>query len=130
RRHELATALGYPNWADYITEDKMIRSGKAASDFIERISSAARPRSETELSILVARKRKDDRGATRFESWDYSYYSNRVKAEQYRFDAKTARPYFGAPRVLDGGGGGSGRLLDISSRPVQGATVWHPEVRV
>ncbi len=130
RRHELATALGYAHWADYITEDKMIRSGKAASDFIERISTAARPRSEVELSILLARKRKDDRGATRFEAWDYSYESNRVKAEQYRFDAKTARPYFEATRVLDGVMGVTGKLLDISYRPVQGATVWHPEVRV
>ena len=47
RRHELATALGWLNWADYITEDKMIRSGKAASEFIERISTAARPRSRS-----------------------------------------------------------------------------------
>ncbi len=27
KRHELATLLGYPNWAAYITEDKMIGSG-------------------------------------------------------------------------------------------------------
>ena len=41
KRQELARTLGYANWADYVTENKMIRTGKAASDFIERISAAS-----------------------------------------------------------------------------------------
>ena len=41
KRQELARTLGYANWADYVTENKMIGSGKAASDFIERITAAS-----------------------------------------------------------------------------------------
>src|SRR5205085_1506737 len=38
KRYELATLLGYPSWAAYVTEDKMIGSAQAAADFIARIS--------------------------------------------------------------------------------------------
>ena len=41
RRHELATLLGYASWADYVTEDKMVKSAAAAREFIERVSELA-----------------------------------------------------------------------------------------
>jgi thimet oligopeptidase len=41
RRHEMAKLLGYESWAAYITEDKMIGSATAASDFIEKIAAAS-----------------------------------------------------------------------------------------
>ena len=37
KRHRLATTLGYRNWADYITADKMIGSGAQAAEFIDRM---------------------------------------------------------------------------------------------
>ena len=42
RRHELATLLGYTNWADYVTEDKMVKSAASARAFFERIAELAR----------------------------------------------------------------------------------------
>ena len=130
KRYELATVLGYASWADYTTENKMIRNGRAASEFVDRISAAAAERSSRELARMLARERKDIPAAKQVASWDYGYYSDRVKTEQYRFDAKAARPYFEFDRVLHGVLDVSGRLLDLSYRPVEGATVWHPEVRV
>src|SRR5262249_3762770 len=41
RRAELARLLGFDNWADYITADKMVGSGKNASQFIDRIVAAS-----------------------------------------------------------------------------------------
>ncbi len=38
RRAELARLLGYPSWAAYVTEDKMIGSADAAAAFVEKIS--------------------------------------------------------------------------------------------
>ncbi len=130
KRYELATTLGYPSWADYTTENKMIGTGRAASEFIDRITTASGGRSEKELARVLARERRDIRGAKQVPPWDYGYYSDRVKIEQYRFDAKAARPYFEFDRVLQGVLDVSGRLLDLSYRPVTGQKVWHPEVRV
>ena len=49
KAYELATVLGYANWADYTTENKMIGTGRAASEFVERIATAASERSAKEL---------------------------------------------------------------------------------
>jgi thimet oligopeptidase len=130
KRFELATLLGYGNWADYSTENKMIGTGRAASEFVDRISAAAADRSKREVAILLARKRKDAPGAKQLDSWDSGYYSDLVKREQFRFDAKAARPYFEADHVLQGVLSVSAHLLDLTYRPVQGVTVWHPEVQV
>ena len=130
KRHELATVLGYANWADYTTENKMIGSGRAASEFIERITTAAGERSTKELARVLARERKDIPGAKQVAPWDYGYYSDRVKIEQYRFDAKAARPYFEFDRAQRGVLDVSGRLFDVSYRKVEGAKVWHADVEV
>ena len=129
KRQELARTLGYANWADYITENKMIRTGKAASDFIERITTASGDRAAKEKQLLLERKRKDVPGAKALDPWDIVYYVDRVKAERYRFDAQQARPYFEAGRVFQGVLDVSGKLFDISYRPVENAVVWHQDVR-
>jgi thimet oligopeptidase len=130
KRHELATLLGYASWADYTTENKMIGTGAAASAFVDRIAAAAAERTAREMKVLLARKRKDVPGAKRLDPWDAAYYADRVKAEQYRFDAQAARPYFEVGRVVQGVLDVTGKLLDVSYRPVEGASTWHPDVRV
>jgi thimet oligopeptidase len=130
KRYELASTLGYANWADYTTENKMIGSGRAASEFVERITAAAGGRSVKELARVLARERRDIPTAKQVAPWDYGYYSDRVKIEQYRFDAKAARPYFEFDRVLRGVLAVSGSLLDLSFRPVEGTKVWSSDVLV
>jgi thimet oligopeptidase len=129
KRQELARTLGYANWADYVTENKMIRTGKAASDFIERITAASGDRAAKEKQLLLDRKRKDLPGAKALDPWDIVYYGERVKAERYHFDAQKARPYFEASQVFQGVLDVSGKLFDVSYRPVENAVVWHPDVR-
>jgi thimet oligopeptidase len=128
RRAELAGLLGYPSWAAYVTEDKMIGSAEAAGDFIARIAAAAEARMRRDHDQLLARKRKDEAGATRVDPWDSAYLQERVKAEEYGFDSQSVRPYFEYPRVKDGLLTVTGRLFGIDYRRADGAPVWHPDV--
>jgi thimet oligopeptidase len=48
RRGELARLLGYSDWADYITEDKMVQSAANANAFLDKIREAARGGVESE----------------------------------------------------------------------------------
>ncbi|MFO0584608.1 MAG: M3 family metallopeptidase [Anaeromyxobacter sp.] len=128
-RWERARLLGYASWADFATENKMIGTGQAASEFVDRIAAAARARAAQEMAVLLARKQKDVRGAKALDPWDAGFYADRVKAEQYRFDAQAARPYFETGRVIQGVLDVTGRLLDLSYRPVEGARTWHGDVR-
>jgi thimet oligopeptidase len=128
KRHELASLLGYPSWAAYITEDKMIRTDKAAADFIEKIATASAARVQSDYDTLLARKRKDEPKATVVHPWDQAYLEDRVKAEQYSFDSQAVRPYFEYPRVLQGVLDITSRMFGITYKRLPDAKVWHPDI--
>ena len=128
RRHELATLLGYANWAAYATEDKMIRSERNAGDFIEKIATASAERSRRDYQVLLERKRKDSPGATRVDPWDQGYLEDRVKAEQYSYDSQAVRPFFEYTRVKQGVLDITSRIFGVSYRRAADAPVWHPDV--
>jgi len=128
RRHELATLLGYRNWAAYATEDKMIRDEQAAADFIARIAAASGARMERDYGMLLERKRRDEPGAERVNPWDQAFLEDRIKAEQYAFDSQAVRPYFEYTRVKQGMLDLTARMFGVAYRKVEGATVWHPDV--
>nr|WP_211484217.1 M3 family metallopeptidase [Corallococcus exiguus] len=128
KRHELATLLGYPHWAAYATEDKMVRSADAAGTFIRKIADASEERMKRDYAVLLERKRKDDPKADQVNPWDSGYLDDRVKAEQYAFDSQTVRPYFEYTRVKQGVLDLTARLFGVTYRPVKDVPVWHPDV--
>ncbi len=127
-RQELANLLGYPNWARYITEDKMIGSDKAAAEFIARISDAATDRAAIDYAELLARKQLDDPEATTVNSWDRMYLSDRLKAEQLAFDTLSVRPYFEYHRVKNGLMGMVEQMFGVRFVPCADVPVWHDDV--
>ncbi len=58
-RYEIATLLGYSNWADYNAADKMIAKGHNIADFIEQVNDASRPLAQREFEMLLGRKAED-----------------------------------------------------------------------
>lgn len=128
KRYELANLLGFKNWADYVTADKMIKSSANASDFITKIVAASADRSKKEYEELLARKRKDDPSATQINRWETAYYSEIVKRESYSFDAQKVRPYFPYQKVKQGVLDTSARLFGVTFKQVKDAQVWDPLV--
>lgn len=127
-RHELATVLGYPSWAAYVTEDKMVGTDQAAADFIAEVSTAIRDRVRDEYAELLAYKRIEDPGASTVEPWDHRYLVERVKASRYEFDAQAIRPYLEYGRVKAGLMAVVSRLFGISFVPRPDLPVWHSDV--
>ncbi|NMO13839.1 Zn-dependent oligopeptidase [Pyxidicoccus fallax] len=128
KRHELATLLGYENWAAYTTETKMTRTRKAATDFIDRMATATEARAKQEFAELLARKRKDVPGAKALEPWDQDYYEDRLRAERFGFDSQAVRPYFEYGRVKAGVMDITARMWGLTWRKVDDTKVWHSEV--
>ncbi|HEY5947040.1 MAG TPA: M3 family metallopeptidase, partial [Kofleriaceae bacterium] len=78
-RAEKAMLLGYANYADYITEDKMIKSGKAAGDFIERVAKLAKKRAAKDYTELLKELKTIDPKAKLVEDWQKTFLEERVK---------------------------------------------------
>ncbi|MDB4966945.1 MAG: Thimet oligopeptidase [Myxococcales bacterium] len=128
KRHELAQILGYPSWAAYATEDKMIGSADAAAQFIARITAASEKRARRDYEQLLVRKQKDDPRAADVAAWDSAFYQERVMAEEYGFDSQAMRAYFEYDRVKVGVLDITARMFGIAYRKVDDAPLWHPEV--
>ena len=128
KRYELATLLGYENWAAYATETKMVKTAKAAADFIAQGEKATKARAEADMALLLERKKKDVKNATQVEPWEHQFYEDRVKAEKFGFDSQAMRPYFEYSRVKQGVMDVTAKLFGIRYVRVTDATVWHPDV--
>lgn len=101
-RHELAQILDYENYAESVTQDRMIGSATAAADFIDKISAVVRPPAEKEKARLLARYKEIDPDATQVMPWQRSYVSELIRLEDYQVDAKQVRQYFQYDNVRDG----------------------------
>ena len=130
KRHELANVLGYPDWAAYITEDKMVATKQNAADFIEKITNAAQSGSKRDYQELLAYKKHEDPKADSVNAWDVSHLVRGAKIEKFGYDSQVMRPYFEYSRVLQGILDITSQMYGITYKPVTDAQVWHPEVTV
>src|SRR5690606_18775771 len=91
KRHESAQLLGYKNYAEYVTEDKMIKTPANAQTFIDRVFGLATPRAQAEYQVLLKRLQQDDPKATAVTDWQKMYVEQQVKKEQYEIDSQAIR---------------------------------------
>ena len=127
-RSEKAQLLGFANWADYITADKMIRTGDRAAEFLERVWKLAEPRAKEDYAELLRQLRTIDPDATAVTDWQKIYLENLVKRDRYQVDASEVREYFAYAKVLDGLLAITSEIFDITYVPVADGNPWHPSV--
>ncbi|WP_040812533.1 M3 family metallopeptidase [Nocardia concava] len=126
-RDEKARLLGFGGWPDYDADVKMIGNGAAIADFIEEVAAAADAAGRRDLDLLLARRRKDEPGATAIDRSESAYYTELIRGEQYDVDAREVRRYFAFDRVRAGLLEVTGRLFGLEYRPVE-VPRWHDDV--
>ena len=129
-RHELAGLVGYDDWASYDAEVKMIGSGPAIPEFIDRIADAAEKPMRRDLEVLVERLQRDVPGAEALDATNSAYYEELVRKEQHDVDSQLVRTYFPFESVRQGLLEVTGRLFGLRYDPVPDATAWHEDVAV
>ena len=127
-RQELATLVGYADWASYDADVKMIKKGPAIPEFIDRIAEAADGPMRRDLELLLERYRRDVPGAVAIDTADSLYYEELVRQERHDVDAQRVRTYFDFTKVQQGLLDVTGRLFGLSYEPVADAVAWHDEV--
>ncbi|MBW9111081.1 M3 family metallopeptidase [Microbacterium ureisolvens] len=127
-RAERARLLGYPDWADYETETRMIGGGAEIPAFLSRLDDASRAATDAEYPVLLERLRRDIPDADVVSIADFWYLLGAIKREQYDVDAQLVRSYFPFDRVVEGVLDVTGRLLDVEYVPVD-VPAWHDDVQ-
>ena len=127
-RHELATLVGYDDWASYDADVKMIKKGPAIPEFIDKIAAAAEEPMRRDLEVLLERYRRDVPDATTIDSADSPYYQEQVRKEHYDVDSQLVRTYFDFQQVRQGLLDVTGRLFGLRYEPVADVELWADEV--
>ncbi|MBX6363118.1 MAG: M3 family metallopeptidase [Gemmatimonadetes bacterium] len=127
-RRELARTLGYRDYADFQTEERMAGSGARALAFERDLFERTRPHFEAAIAELdeYARTRL---GYDRLEPWDAAFVVERLRKERYRLDPEELRPYFPLDGVLAGLFETARRVFGLRIEEVPIEEVWHPDVR-
>ena len=128
-RVEKANLLGAPNYAAYVLQDSMAKDPETVLHFLDQIWSAASSTAERDARILEETMHRDGVEGI-LEPWDWWYYTELVRQEQYDFSDDGVRPYFSANNVLKGAMDVASQLFGIAFRENADLPVYHPDVRV
>jgi len=126
-RKERAQLLGYKTHAHYVLEERMALNPETATDFLEKIYAIAYPAAQTEIEELKALAKEMD-GITELMTWDYSYYSTKLKEKKFKFDPEQLRPWFKLENVFDGLFLLASKIYGIKLKQVTDVPVYHKDV--
>jgi len=98
-RAERAQLLGHPNFASYHLEDQTAQTTTAVNSLLAEFAKPAVNNAKKEAAEI--QKMIDaEKGGFKAAAHDWAFYSDKVRAQRYAFDAGQLRPYFELNRVL------------------------------
>ncbi|WP_295376625.1 M3 family metallopeptidase [uncultured Pseudacidovorax sp.] len=125
-RQEEAQLLGYRNFGELSVVPKMAESPEQVIGFLRDLAAKAKPygqRDVVQLRDFASR----ELGIADPQPWDWSYIGEKLKEARYAFSEQEVKPYFPAPKVLDGLFKIVQNLFEVQIRRDE-APVWHPSV--
>ncbi len=128
-RKEKANLLGFANFADFVTQDRMAESGAQAKKFVEDLTERTQAAFARETEELRAFQRElEGPSAPSLEPWDVGYYAEKQRRALYNLDEEALRPYFSAEKVVAGAFSLAEDLFGVKIDPAD-LPVWNPAVK-
>ncbi|MGI8819470.1 MAG: M3 family metallopeptidase [Chthoniobacterales bacterium] len=129
-RAERAVLLGFENHAAYQLDDQTAGNVPTVNKLLSELAPPAVANAKREAADLQAMIKKEG-GDFPLESWDWSFYSEKVLKDRYAFDESQLRPYFEMNRVVhDGVFFAAGQLYGLTFKERKDLPVYQPDVRV
>ncbi|WP_407304868.1 M3 family metallopeptidase [Acinetobacter sp.] len=125
-RHEMAQLLGFKNYAELSLASKMAPDVETVDKFLVDLAEHARAPATKEIAELKAIASED--GIQDLQAWDTGYYAEKLKVQKFNLSQESLKPYFPAPKILQGLFSIVNRLYGINIVERE-APVWHPDVR-
>ncbi len=130
-RLELATIIGYKNYAEVSLASKMAPNVEAVEKLLEELRGASYDAAVKELEELKPFAASQGAAeASDLKHWDITFWAERQREAKFSFTQEELRPYFPLPQVLDGLFGLVKRLFGVIVTPADGqAPIWQEDVR-
>ncbi|MDF0532893.1 M3 family metallopeptidase [Shewanella sp. A32] len=128
-RAEKAQLLGFDNWASYRLAPQMAKTPQAVFEMFGSMVPAVVANTQQEANAIQAMITKTGGNFT-LQPWDWAYYAEKVRQQQYDLDENSLKPYFEFNRVLqDGVFYTLNQLYGVTFKPRPDLPVYHPDVK-
>ena len=121
--------LGYKNFAEYRTAINMAKTPANVTSFLNEVWAVTLPAATKERNEI---QKMIDREDDRFEmaSWDWWYYSEKIRKEQYDLDENEMKPYFSVENSIKGIFYVANQLYGVTFEKRPDLPVYYPGVEV
>ena len=129
-RAEKAKLLGYSNWAAYQLEDQTAHDVPTVNKLLADLAPPAVANAKREAADMQ-KIVDEEKGGFQVASWDWDFYSEKVRKARYAFDESEVRPYYELNHVIiDGVFFAAGKLYGLTFKERHDIPVYQPDVRV
>lgn len=126
-RVEKAKMLGYSTHADFVLEEAMAKNPDNVYKLLNDVWKYALPQARKEAAELQALADAEGNDF-KLESWDWWYYTEKLREQKYALNEEEIRPYFKIENVRQGIFDVANKLYGLSFRRLDNVPVYHPEV--
>ncbi len=127
-RHEKALLLGFNNYAELSLATKMAEKPEDVTAFLEDLADRSWRQARKDLADLREFAHQHY-GIADLQSWDLSYYSEKMRQHDYQLSQEAVKAYFPITRVLPGLFAIVEKLYGLQITEIHGFDSWHPDVR-
>ena len=126
-KQEKAKLLGYENYADYVLEERMAKSPAQVKSFLNELLEKAKPYAEKEVEELKKLAKVD--GIENMESYDHTFYAERLRKQKFDIDDEELKPYFQLEKVQEAVFGLAKTLFGLEFKETTEVQKYNEEVK-
>lgn len=129
-RDDSAKLLGYESFAQWKLAPRMAKEPEKVWTFLNGLLPMLRESAGKELQELLELKKRDDPTAEQLNSWEVSYYSEKLRKALYNLDSEEVRQYFPMDVVVEGTMKVYQKVLGLKFAEIASPEAWHEDVRL
>lgn len=127
-RKQMSEILGYKNYGEYFIADQMAVTPDNVFTFLHQVWNPALKRAKEERSDMQKIIDREG-GKFKLQSWDWWYYSEKVRKDKYDLDEDQIKPYLTHDNVREGIFYVTNKLYGLTYKRRTDIPVYHEEVQ-
>ncbi len=128
-RLQKANIMGFESWSAFVLDDCMAKTSANVYKLLSQVWTPAIKRAKGEAKDMQNMINSEG-GKFALESWDWWYYSEKVRKAKYQLDEEQIRPYFELNNVREGAFAVANKLYGLTFTRLKDMPLFHPECEV